>query len=64
MIRLEATKMFSLQRFNELTDITRKGNSAIGQIYIGDRFNCKYDLAKYLLDNQVVKVIEVIPEKE
>ena len=63
-IKLQATKLFSLSRFNELKNITRVCNSQEGQLYIGDRFECEYDLAKYLIDNGVVKIIEVIPDKK
>ena len=64
IIKLQATKLFSLSRFNELKNVVRVCNKQDGQLYIGDTFECNYDLAKYLLDNLVVKVIEVIPDKK
>ena len=68
MIKCETIEPFKLERFNELTNIVRKGVDTPGQLNVGDVFECEKDLADYLLgDNAVgktvVKVIEVIPAK-
>ena len=68
MIKLEAIKEFSLQRFDELKNIKRKGKEEKGKIFVGDTFECEKELAEYLTGNNekkyvVAKVIEVLPEK-
>lgn len=68
MIKLEAVKEFSLQRFDELKNIKRKGKEEKGKIFLGDTFECEEDLANYLTGNNekkyvVAKVIEVLPEE-
>lgn len=67
MIKCEAIKEFTLERFNELKNIQRKSIEVKGKILIGDTFECEKELADYLLGENdknivVVKVIEVIPE--
>ena len=71
MIKLEAIERFTLERFDELTNIVRKDTNKKlkGWLYVGDTFECTKDLADYLLgDNHikraVVKVIEIMPEIE
>lgn len=69
MIKLQAIESFTLERFDELENIERVGQDTYGRLNTGDKFECTKDLADYLLgDNPVkravVKVIEVIPEKE
>ena len=61
-------KPFTLGRFNEITNIVRKGVDIPGQLNIGDIFECSQELAEYLTGKNdrgmiVVKVIEVIPYK-
>lgn len=69
MIKVEVTEDFTLQKFEELKNIVRKGKSQEGKLFIGDIFECDEKMADYLTGNNsinraVVKVIEVIPEKE
>lgn len=69
MIKLEALEDFTLARFDEVTNIVRKGKDEKGKLFYGDVFECKKDLADYLtnktqnpVNRAVAKVIEVIPE--
>lgn len=69
MIKCEVIKGFTLGRFNELQNIQRKGTNKVGELFVGDTFECEKELADYLLgDNKLneafVKVIEVIPKEE
>ena len=68
MIKVETIEPFTLGRFNEITNIVRKGADTPGQLNIGDTFECAKEMADYLTGKNergkvVVKVIEVIPEK-
>ena len=68
MIKVEAIKPFTLGRFNEITNIVRKGADTPGLLNTGDTFECSKDLAEYLTGKNdrgmvVVKVIEVIPDE-
>lgn len=68
MIKVEVIEDFTLERFDELSNIKRIGVETPGRLYVGDVFECAKDLADYLLgDNAlkkvVVKLVEVIPEK-
>ena len=68
MIKLEAIKEFTLQRFDELKNIKRKGKEEKGKIFLGDIFECEKELAEYLTGKNakkqvVANVIEVLPEK-
>ena len=68
MIKLEAIQQFTLGRFNELTNITRKGMDKEGELFVGDTFECNVDLAEYLTGKNdrnlsVAKIIEIIPEE-
>ena len=70
MVKLECIYEFSLRRFNELFNITRKNadKKENGLLYVGDTFECSQELADYLLGNNqskmvVAKIIEVEPEK-
>ena len=67
MIKLQALESFTLERFDELENIERAGRNEQGKLNKDDKFECKKDLADYLLgDNPlnrpVVKVIEIVPE--
>lgn len=71
MVRAEATAQFSLGKFNELKNIVRanpqKNNK--GELYKGDTFECKEDMAEYLggknhLNKSFIKILEIIPEKK
>lgn len=69
MIKVKVIEEFTLQKFDELKNITRKGKEQEGKLFIGDIFECDEKMADYLTGNNpinraVVKVIEVIPEKE
>lgn len=69
MIKCEVIKEFTLEKFDKLKNIQRKSIETKGKLYVGDTFECDKSMADYLLgDNKdkhiVVKVIEVIPEKE
>lgn len=69
MIRLEAIVPFTLEKFNELKDIVRKGEDTPGKLNVGDAFICDENMAKYLTgenDRQIVvaRVIEVLPKEE
>lgn len=68
MIKVEAIEQFSLERFDELENMKRKGKDIYGQILKGDIFECGEDLVDYLTGNNrlgkaVVKVIEIKPDK-
>ena len=69
MIKVEVTEDFTLEKFNELKNIIRKTKEQEGKLFIGDTFECDKKMADYLTGNNpinraVVKVIEVITEKE
>lgn len=69
MIKVEVTEDFTLEKFNELKNIIRKTKEQEGKLFIGDTFECDEKMADYLTGNNpinraVVKVIEVISEKE
>lgn len=69
MIKVEVTEDFTLQEFDKLKNIIRKDKEQKGKLFIGDTFECDEKMADYLTGNNsinraVVKVIEVIPEKE
>lgn len=69
MITVEVIDNFSLSRFDEITNLKRKFPISGTYLKKGDIFNCKKDLAKYLLgDNPlnktVVKIIEIKPESK
>ncbi len=69
MIKVRVIEDFTLQEFDKLKNIIRKGKSQEGKLFIGDIFECDEKMAEYLMgDNSinraVAKVIEVIPEKE
>lgn len=67
MIKVEVIEDFTLQEFNKLKNIIRKGKDEEGKLFIGDIFECDEKMADYLTGNNsinraVVKVIEVIPD--
>ena len=69
MICCEVIKDFTLEKFGELENIKRKKIDTKGKLYIGDTFECTKEMADYLMGknlkgNVVVKVIEIIPEKD
>ena len=71
MVKVEAVKDFTLGRFDELKNIERKNknHNANGMLYVGDKFECPQELARYLFGENdkkqvVIKIIEVIPEPD
>ena len=70
MIRVEViNEDFTLQKFDELKNIVRKGREEKGKLFIGDTFECTKEMADYLngnnaLNKSFIKIIEVIPIKK
>lgn len=71
MIKCEVIEQFTLGRIKELKNITRvnQANKEKNTLYVGDTFECEKEMVEYLTGNNsknavVVKVLEVIPEKE
>ncbi len=68
MIKVEViNEDFTLEKFNELKNITRKSVAEKGKLFKGDTFECDEKMVDYLTGNNplnkvVVKVIEVEPE--
>lgn len=68
MVKVEVTEDFTLQKFDEIKNLTRKGKDEKGSLFLGDTFECDEKMADYLTGNNplnkvVVKVIEVIPKE-
>lgn len=70
MIKVEVIENFTLEKFNEITNLVRHGGyDKNGFLNKGDTFECTKEMAEYLTGGNekgkvVVKVIEVIPEKQ
>lgn len=69
MIKVEVIENFTLKDFDDLKNIKRKSVEQKGKLYVGDTFECSEEMAQYLLgDNtlnkQVVKLLEIQPEKK
>ena len=71
MVKCEVLKDFTLERFDELKNLVRKNvnKKEKGKLYLGDTFDCTEDMARYLSGENskkeiVIKLLEVIPEKE
>lgn len=74
MIRCEVVEKFTLKKFNELQNIERfskehEDKKYNGYLFAKDKFECSQEMAEYLTGNnplkkQVVRIIEVQPEKE
>ncbi len=69
MIKVEVVEEFTLEDFNKLKNIVRADKEEKGRLFPKDIFECNEDMADYLTGNNpvhraVVKVIEVISEKE
>ena len=71
MIKVEVIEEFTLAKFDEIKNIVRSKSTKneYGRLYVGDIFECKEDMAKYLTGENaknkiVVKILEVIPIKE
>lgn len=67
MVRCEVIEEFTLGNFKALKDITRRNINQDGRLFVGDRFTCDDEMAKYLTGNNsqkkvVVKVVEVLPK--
>jgi len=69
MIKCEAIRDFTLERFNDLEDVKRKRIDIKGKIFAGDTFKCDKDLADYLMGKNdkgviAVKILEIQPENK
>jgi len=74
MIKCKVVGKFDLKAFKELRNIEREKKEHEsakydGKLFVNDKFECSQEMADYLTGNnplnlQVVKIIEVIPEKE
>lgn len=71
MINVEVIEDFNLKDFNKLENITRKNESKNekGKLYKGDTFDCSKEMCAYLTGKNpikkiVVRINEIIPEKE
>lgn len=67
MIKVEATANFTLQEFDKIKIIKRKGIELKGKIFAGDIFECTRDMCDYLMGGNrnnmtVIKIIEVVPD--
>ena len=68
-IKVQVIEQFTLGRFDEITNIVRKNADKHGMLFKGDTFECTREMAEYLTGKNekgkiVVKIIEVIPEKD
>lgn len=72
MIKVEVIEDFKYAKFDEIKDTIKRYNTnkkEEGKLYIKDTFECDKETYEYLTGNNpiekvVVKVIEVVPEKE
>ena len=69
MIKCEVIENFTLEKFNELKNVQKVIKRKDNEFGVRDTFECKQEMADYLTGNNplnktVVKVIEVIPEKD
>lgn len=69
MIKVEVIEKFTLKDFDELKNIERRSVDEKGTLFVGDTFECNKDMVDYLTGNNplnkvVVKVVEIVPEKE
>ena len=69
MIKLIATRDFTLREFKKVKIVERAGKDEEGWLYKNDVFICDTKMANYLLGNNdqkniVAKVIEIIPTKK
>lgn len=69
MLKVEVIEDFTLERFNELSNIERAGADTPGKLNVRDRFECTDEIYKYLTGGNskgktVVKLIEVIPKEK
>ena len=68
MIKAKVIEEFTLNDFDKLKNIERKGPSVKGRLFVGDIVECDKLMAKYLTgDNKigktVVEIIEIEPTK-
>ena len=66
MIRCQVIEQFTLSEFNKLQNIVRKNVSRYGELYVGDKFECDNEMAKYLSGGNekkkvVIKILEILP---
>lgn len=69
MIQVEVIKGFTLNEFDKIQNIKRKGADTKGRLYVGDVFECDKKMADYLMGKNmsgaiVVKIIGVIAKEE
>ena len=70
MVKCEVIKEFTLKKFKELKNLKRKRiERNDNKLNTGDIFECTKEMAEYLTGNnpeneQVVRIIEVIPEED
>lgn len=70
MIKCEVIiKYFTLEKFDELKNITRANIDEKGKLFKGDTFDCTKEMAEYLagcnpLNTVAVKIIEVKEENK
>ena len=69
MIKCEVIENFTLEKFNQLKNVQKVIKRKDNEFGVRDTFECKREMADYLTGNNalnkvVVKVIEVIPEKD
>ena len=69
MVRVEVIEKFTLKDYAQLQNVERRNGGTAGSLYVGDRFECSEDMAKYLmgdnaLNKAVVKLLEVDKSKE
>lgn len=60
---------FTLKKFDELKNITRKSVEEKGKLFKGDTFECDEKMVDYLTGNNplkkvVVRVIEILPKEK
>lgn len=71
MVKVEVIEEFTLEKFDELKNLVRAKDEKVEEnlLKVGDTFECDKKMADYLTGNNplnkvVVKVIEIMPEKE
>lgn len=64
MIKCLVIEQFDLKEYDKLKNIVRRCAEKYGTLYVGDKFECDEDMAKYLmgynrLNKTVVKILEI-----
>ena len=63
MIKVICTKKFTLKDYDKLTDVNKVEKRQENEFGPNDTFVCDEDMVQYLFNNNVIKLIEVLPEK-